>query len=403
MNTTTGTSPDDLRARMVDLIAAKNYLHSGRVEEAMRTVPRHLFLPAATVEEAYAERSVTTKPGSNGGRPLSCASQPSVVAMMLERLDARPGDRILEIGAGTGYNAALLAELVGETGEVTTVDICPEVTVQARQALDANGYGRVHVATQDGALGEADHAPYDRIIVTVGPWDLPPTWLDQLAPGGRLVVPLCWRGQARSIAFTHEGNHLRSDDVQLCGFIPMLGQDGERTGTIDTDGHVALYWDIDQPIDPAVLTGVLSQPKTTVWSGATVGSGESFDGVWLRLTGAEPGTCRIAADPPAVDAGLATPAIPSRSPALVEGTSLAYFTLRPLDPDATERRWELGATGHGPTGPQLAGRLCEQIRAWDRDRTAQPLITAYPAGTPDQGLPNGQVIDKRHIRLVVSS
>ncbi|MGH3804317.1 MAG: methyltransferase domain-containing protein, partial [Pseudonocardiaceae bacterium] len=139
MNTTTGTSPDDLRARMVDLIAAKNYLHSGRVEEAMRTVPRHLFLPAATVEEAYAERSVTTKPGSNGGRPLSCASQPSVVAMMLERLDARPGDRILEIGAGTGYNAALLAELVGETGEVTTVDICPDVTVQARQALDANG------------------------------------------------------------------------------------------------------------------------------------------------------------------------------------------------------------------------------------------------------------------------
>ncbi|MGH3804538.1 MAG: methyltransferase, FxLD system, partial [Pseudonocardiaceae bacterium] len=309
----------------------------------------------------------------------------------------------LEIGAGTGYNAALLAELVGETGEVTTVDICPDVTVQARQALDANGYGRVHVATQDGALGEADHAPYDRIIVTVGPWDLPPTWLDQLAPGGRLVVPLCWRGQARSIAFTHEGNHLRSDDVQLCGFIPMLGQDGERTGTIDTDGHVALYWDIDQPIDPAALTGVLSQPKTTVWSGATVGSGESFDGVWLRLTGAEPGTCRIAADPPAVDAGLAAPAIPSRSPALVEGTSLAYFTLRPLDPDATERRWELGATGHGPTGPQLAGRLCEQIRAWDRDRTAQPLITAYPAGTPDQGLPNGQVIDKRHIRLVVSS
>jgi protein-L-isoaspartate(D-aspartate) O-methyltransferase len=172
MTTTTGTQPEDLRARMVDQVAAAGYLHSGHVELAMRTVPRHLFLPAATVEESYADQSVTTKPSSDG-RPLSCASKPTVVAMMLEQLDARPGHRILEIGAGTGYNAALLAELVGETGDVTTVDIDPEATAQARQALDANGYGRVHVTTGDGALGEASHAPYDRIIVTVGPWDLP--------------------------------------------------------------------------------------------------------------------------------------------------------------------------------------------------------------------------------------
>lgn len=189
MTTTTGTQPEDLRARMVDQVAAAGYLHSGHVELAMRTVPRHLFLPAATVEESYADQSVTTKPSSDG-RPLSCASKPTVVAMMLEQLDARPGHRILEIGAGTGYNAALLAELVGETGDVTTVDIDPEATAQARQALDANGYGRVHVTTGDGALGEASHAPYDRIIVTVGPWDLPTAWQDQLAPGGRLVVPL---------------------------------------------------------------------------------------------------------------------------------------------------------------------------------------------------------------------
>lgn len=401
MTTSTGTQPEDLRARMVDRIAADGYLHSGRVEKALRTVPRHLFLPAATVEEAYADQSVTTKPGSDG-RPLSCASKPTVVAMMLEQLDVNPGDRILEIGAGTGYNAALLAKLVGETGEVTTVDIDPQVTAQARQALDANGYGRVHATTGDGALGEADHAPYHRIIVTVGPWDLPPAWRDQLAPGGRLVVPLHWRGQARSVAFTHEEGHLRSDSIQLCGFIPMLGQDGERTGHIDTDGHVTLHWDTDQSIDPATLRGALAQPGTAEWSGATVGANEPFDGVWLRLTGTEPGTCRIAAEPAAIDAGLCTPAIPSRSPALVEGANLAYFTLRRLDQDATERRWELGAIGHGPAGPQVADRLCEQIRAWDRDRTTQPLITAYPAGTPDEELPNGLVIDKRHIRLVVS-
>ncbi|MGH8931449.1 MAG: methyltransferase domain-containing protein [Egibacteraceae bacterium] len=246
MSTTTGTQPKDLRNRMVDHIEAAGHLHSSRVEQAMRTIPRHLSVPEADIEDAYANRHVTTKPGCDG-RPASCASVPTVVAMMLGQLDARAGDRVLEIGAGTGYNAALLAELVGEDGQVTTIDIDPEVTAQARQALDATGYGCVHVITGDGALGEVDHAPYDRIIVTVGPWDLPPAWSDQLALSGCLVAPLRWRGQARSVAFTHEKGLLRAGDSRLCGFIPMIGdgQDGERTGHIDTD--VALYWDIDQP------------------------------------------------------------------------------------------------------------------------------------------------------------
>lgn len=140
MTTTTGTQPEYLRNRMVDHIEAAGHLHSSRVEHAMRTAPRHLFVPGADIEDAYANRHITTKNGSNG-RPASCTSVPTVVAMMLGQLDARPGDRVLEIGAGTGYNAALLAELVGETGQVTTIDIDPEVTAQARKALDATGYG----------------------------------------------------------------------------------------------------------------------------------------------------------------------------------------------------------------------------------------------------------------------
>jgi protein-L-isoaspartate(D-aspartate) O-methyltransferase len=104
-----------------------------------------------------------------------------------------------------------------------------------------------------------------------------------------------------------------------------------------------------------------------------------------------------------MESGLCNPAFPYRNPALVEGDSLTYLTLRGPDPDATERRWELGACGHGPAGPQLAERLCEQIRTWGRDRSAQPVITAYPAGIPDQKLADGLVIDKRHTRLVISS
>lgn len=135
----TGTPPEALRASMVDHVMEAGHACSGPVEEAMRTIPRHRFVPVAPVEDAYADLAVITKRASDGAA-LSCVSVPAIVAMMLDQLDANPGDRILEIGAGTGYNAALLAHLTGPSGQVTTVDIDPEVTAQARQALGATGY-----------------------------------------------------------------------------------------------------------------------------------------------------------------------------------------------------------------------------------------------------------------------
>lgn len=398
MINTSSAQPDELRERMVEHIRTAGHLHSGRIELALRTVPRHQFVPAASVEDAYANKAITIKPGPD--RPASCASVPTVVAMMLSQLDPQPGDHILEIGAGTGYNAALLAELVGKTGQVHTIDIHPDVTTQARHALDKTGYKHVQVITGDGALGHPDHAPYNKIIVTVGPWDLPPAWFDQLTPGGRLVVPLHWRGQSRSVAFTRTHNVLRAEDSQLCGFIPMIGivPAEERTAQIAT--HVALHWDSDQDIDPAALHNVFTQPETTVWSGATVANEEPFDRIWLRLTGAEPGTCRLAADPAAIEDGLCRPAFAYRTPALVEGDSLAYLTKPRSTDHHGHRRYELGATGHGPAGAHLAQRLCQHIHDWDHDRTAQPTITAYPAHEP---LPEGRVIiAKRHIRTVVA-
>jgi protein-L-isoaspartate(D-aspartate) O-methyltransferase len=323
--------------------------------------------------------------------------------MMLGQLDPQPGERVLEIGAGTGYNAALLAELVGPGGSVATIDIQPDVTTHARRALDETGYQRVQVITGDGALGFPGHAPYDKIIVTVGPWDLPSAWFGQLAPGGTLVVPLHWRGQARSIAFTRHDTYLQAENSQLCGFIPMIGivPTGEQTSTIAD--HVALHWDTDQNIDPAALHEVFSGAETTVWSGATVVANEPFDHIWLWLTATEPSTCRIAASDEAIETGICRPAFAHRAPAIVEGDSLAYLTKpRPNGQDG-ERCYELGATGHGPNGAQLAERLNEQIRRWDRDRTAQPIITAYPAGTATDGhSPGGVIIDKRNIRMVVS-
>ena len=399
MNDTTTSTPDILRAEMVDRITAAGWA-SERVDEAMRTVPRHEFVPEADLAQAYGDLAVITKTGPDGAA-LSCASEPVVVAMMLDQLDLRPGQRVLEIGAGTGYNAALLAHLTGSTGQVTTVDIDPEVTARARRALDATGYGQVHVATRDGALGDAGHAPYDRMIVTVGAWDIPPAWWAQLAPTGRLVVPLRWRGQTRSVAFTRDGDRLVSDSVRLCGFVPMIGQAGERHARLDADGQVTLYWDTDQRINPAALVSVLDQPSTSVWSNVAVGGEESFDGVWLRLTGTQPGTCRIAATPAAVESGLCTPAISVRSPAIVEADSLAYLSLRRIT-DGDTSQWELGATGHGAAGAGLADRICQDIIAWSRDRAAVPIIRAHTTGSPDAPQAADCVIVKQHVRLAIT-
>ncbi|MFC0529011.1 hypothetical protein [Phytohabitans kaempferiae] len=194
------------------------------------------------------------------------------------------------------------------------------------------------------------------------------------------------------------GDHFESDWVFLCGFVPMLGQPGERNATIDPDGWVTIHYDVDQPVDVEALQGVLERDKTTVWADATVHAEEPFDRVWLHLAAVHDGTARIQAGQKAVATGLCTPAIASRSPALVDGDSLAYFTIRRT---GTSGRWQLGAIGHGPAGYELAANIVEQIAAWDQDRTADPHLVAYPTGTPMPGDQVGKVIVKPDVSLGV--
>jgi protein-L-isoaspartate(D-aspartate) O-methyltransferase len=363
-------SPDVLRNLMVDRVRAAGWAQTPAVEQAMRTIPRHAFVEGHALDEAYGEAAVITKRADTGAA-LSCASEPEIVAMMLDQLDVQPRHNILEVGAGTGYNAALLATLAGDSKHVTTIDIDPEVTAGARRNLDANGFDAVTVITRDGTLGDTEHAPYDRMILTVGTWDIPAAWWEQLRPGARVVMPLRWRGQTRSIGFTFTGSRFESDSVQLCGFVPLVGQAGERTE--EAAEGVTLTWDIDQAVNSAAIGDSLrSDDRTSVWSGVAVGGEEPFDGVWLRLTATDPATCRIRATPEAIEAGICTPAIPALTPALIEGASIAYLTLRRADSDG---RWELGAAGHGPVGTNLAERIVAQIKVWDNARAVTPHIT----------------------------
>src|SRR6266699_359977 len=150
-----------LHHALVDALVRCGAITDSRVEAAFRAVPRHLYLPRVPLEEVYRDQAIPTK--TVDGEAVSSSSQPEIMATMLEQLGLEPGHRVLEIGAGTGYNAALVAHLVGGAGEVTTIDLDEDIAQGARAHLASAGFGRVRVVLGDGALGYPAGAPFDRI------------------------------------------------------------------------------------------------------------------------------------------------------------------------------------------------------------------------------------------------
>src|SRR5262245_43634095 len=179
MGTTHAAAADHLRDTLVDRLREQGAVRTEAVEAALRAVPRELFVPHVALETAYADEPIYTKTDATG-MSISAASQPTIVALQLEQLAVRPGQRVLEAGAGTGVNAAYLADLVGEQGHVITIDVDDDIVAGARKALTSAAVTNVEVVLGDSAVGYAQCAPYDRIIATVGVGDLPLAWLDQL-------------------------------------------------------------------------------------------------------------------------------------------------------------------------------------------------------------------------------
>jgi protein-L-isoaspartate(D-aspartate) O-methyltransferase len=228
--------------RYVDELKAAGAIGSATVERAFRAVQRHRLLETFYHRDADGRRTVEHDPGHPrqdhlaliyadtalatrhiGGMPASSTSQASLVAKMLELLDLREGLKVLEVGAGTGYNAALLAEIVGDQRLVITVDVLEDVVDQTRRLLVAAGYPRIQVLLRDGFEGVPEQAPFDRIVATVGCSDLSPHWAEQLADDGAMLVPLRHASGHPLVLARKDGAALRGRMMLRTGFIPVRG------------------------------------------------------------------------------------------------------------------------------------------------------------------------------------
>jgi len=208
---------DILRERMVKEQIESRGVRDRRVLEVIRKVPRHLFVPEAYLDEAYDDHPVSIGEGQT-------ISQPYIVALMTSLLELKGDEKVLEIGTGSGYQTAILAELAKEVFSVERIE---SLAKKAKKRLEDLGYKNVHIKVGDGSLGWEEHAPYDAIIVTAAAPKLPKPLIDQLKVGGRIVIPIGDRFfQSLHRYVKKEDGSLEGQDFGGCVFVPLKGKEG---------------------------------------------------------------------------------------------------------------------------------------------------------------------------------
>ena len=212
----------DARDRMVDEQLVARGIHDPRVLAAMRAVARHLFVPRLDPDRAYEDHPLPIGHGQT-------ISQPFIVAFMTDALGVEPGMRVLEIGTGSGYQTAVLAAM---GAEVFSIEIVPALALSARKALDAAGIavdaapgqpGVVHLSLGDGSLGWPEEAPFDRIMATAAPAQIPPALIDQLGPEGRLITPVGSSHYQELLVVERHGDEIETRRILPVLFVPMTG------------------------------------------------------------------------------------------------------------------------------------------------------------------------------------
>lgn len=208
---------DFLRERMVERQIAGRDVRDERVLRALREVPRHEFVPAPYAAAAYDDRALPIDAGQT-------ISQPYVVALMIEALALGASDRVLEVGTGSGYAAAVLSRIAAEVYTIERIALLGDL---ARDRLAARGYANVHVQVGDGTLGWPDAAPFGAILVSAGAPRVPPTLESQLAVGGRLVIPVGGSREQRLLRITRRADdRFEREDLGEVTFVPLVGAEG---------------------------------------------------------------------------------------------------------------------------------------------------------------------------------
>jgi protein-L-isoaspartate(D-aspartate) O-methyltransferase len=427
----TSAGPEAARARMASELRERGHALSPSVQHAFATVPRHVFVPEIRPAAAYRDEALVIKCDQDG-LPISSSSQPAMMAIMLDQLALEPGHRVLEIGTGSGYNAAVMSAVVGSDGEVVTIDIDPELVARARASLLAAGADSVIVHCADGGYGDPDGAPFDRVIVTAGAWDIAPAWLDQLGPDGRLVLPLSVRGIQLSVGLERTGRGWwLSTSACRCGFVRMLGAFAgpEEVSRLDEPWPIVFQVSDGNPVDADALAAALSGEASDEPVPVAVASlAELADlDLWLTMSAGRLDRLTVLASP----AGRPTAAPPPFGALVSSPTDagrLGIGMLLPVafGPDETERGNELGRTpgrgpahltwsgtgaepelgatwtatfrGLGPGGQELAARLAALSGRWaqlGRPGSRGLEVLVWPAGAEPSRVPGNLLVLRR--------
>jgi protein-L-isoaspartate(D-aspartate) O-methyltransferase len=396
-------TPESARRQMVDELTAKGWITRPEVAAAFTVVPRHLFAPAGTsLQKAYANDVIVTQ-SDPGGAATSSISAPWVQAFMLEAARLRPGARVLEVGSG-GYNAALIAELVGPAGTVVSIDIDQRVVVHARAALNRAGYPQVQVVHADAEHGYPGGGAWDAVLVTVEAADIPPAWTAQLAPDGVVVVPLRMRGHTRCLTLRPVDGHLRATASTQAGFVAMQGHGSDPVRRVSLRGEDAVLKldDATTEADAAALRAALDGLRVEVWSPVTITMREltGFESVQLWLA-SQPRPYGVLTVDRERTAGLLDPQDKFTCPTLLAAGSLAYLTMRRKD--ATT--WQFGAHGFGPDAARMAGDMIDLLDTWNHEHRhgPGPQITVHPNGaTPPDTVGLRLVMPRRHTTTAIT-
>lgn len=225
------------RAKMVQDEIAGRGIQDPAVCQAMRDVPRHKFVPSDQRKYAYYDMALPIGHGQT-------ITSPFVVAFMTETLEPKPNDRVLEIGTGSGYQAAVLSRIVDT---VYSIEIVEPLGRRAAKALEQVGYDNVHTKVGDGYQGWPEHAPFDKIIVTCSPEEVPPELVKQLKEGGRLVIPLGERYQQMLYLFRKVNGELQKERLESTFFVPMTGRAEEKRVKLE------------DPKNPQIVNGSFEQ------------------------------------------------------------------------------------------------------------------------------------------------